>query len=175
MRFVKGVIDSADLPLNVSRELLQESRDVKAIREGNTRRVLSMLEDLAKKQKTAPESQEGKIDVGSGDAVPAPEPTEALSAEVTDVVDKTATAADAGPQRQVFTRNLRQSRGRQQIGDIRIHAGDEHLHHRRACHHGVKNHRDGGRDDDRERGGGGFGSGDGNGGRGVCRGDRGIA
>ena len=48
LRFVKGVVDSADLPLNVSRELLQESRDVKAIREGNTRRVLSMLEDLAK-------------------------------------------------------------------------------------------------------------------------------
>jgi molecular chaperone HtpG len=42
------VVDSADLPLNVSRELLQESRDVKAIREGNTRRVLSMLDDLAK-------------------------------------------------------------------------------------------------------------------------------
>jgi molecular chaperone HtpG len=48
LRFVKGVVDSADLPLNVSRELLQESRDVRAIREGNTRRVLSMLEDLAK-------------------------------------------------------------------------------------------------------------------------------
>jgi molecular chaperone HtpG len=48
LRFVKGVVDSADLPLNVSRELLQESRDVKAIREGNTRRVLGMLEDLAK-------------------------------------------------------------------------------------------------------------------------------
>lgn len=47
LRFVKGVIDSADLPLNVSRELLQESRDVKAIREGSTKRVLSMLEDLA--------------------------------------------------------------------------------------------------------------------------------
>ncbi|MFT4266683.1 MAG: molecular chaperone HtpG [Xenophilus sp.] len=49
LRFVRGVIDSADLPLNVSRELLQESRDVKAIREGSTKRVLSMLEDLAKK------------------------------------------------------------------------------------------------------------------------------
>ena len=48
LRFVKGVVDSADLPLNVSRELLQESRDVKAIREGCTKRVLSMLEDLAK-------------------------------------------------------------------------------------------------------------------------------
>ena len=47
LRFVKGVIDSADLPLNVSRELLQESRDVRAIREGSTKRVLSMLEGLA--------------------------------------------------------------------------------------------------------------------------------
>ncbi|NOV25335.1 molecular chaperone HtpG [Cupriavidus necator] len=47
LRWVKGVVDSADLPLNVSRELLQESRDVKAIREGCTKRVLSMLETLA--------------------------------------------------------------------------------------------------------------------------------
>jgi len=47
LRFVKGVIDSADLPLNVSREILQESRDVKAIREGSTKRVLSLLEELA--------------------------------------------------------------------------------------------------------------------------------
>jgi len=44
---VKGVIDSADLPLNVSREILQESRDVKVIREGSTKRVLGMLEELA--------------------------------------------------------------------------------------------------------------------------------
>ncbi len=51
LRFVKGVVDSADLPLNVSRELLQESRDVRAIREGNTRRVLSMLEDLVKAER----------------------------------------------------------------------------------------------------------------------------
>ncbi|EHR69934.1 molecular chaperone of HSP90 family [Burkholderiales bacterium JOSHI_001] len=51
LRFVKGVIDSADLPLNVSRELLQESRDVKAIREGSTKRVLSMLEDVAENDK----------------------------------------------------------------------------------------------------------------------------
>lgn len=48
LRWVKGVVDSSDLPLNVSRELLQESRDVKAIRDGNTRRVLSMLDDIAK-------------------------------------------------------------------------------------------------------------------------------
>lgn len=47
LRFVKGIIDSNDLPLNVSREILQESRDIKAIREGSTKRVLGMLEDLA--------------------------------------------------------------------------------------------------------------------------------
>jgi molecular chaperone HtpG len=47
MRFVKGVIDSADLPLNVSREILQESRDVKAIREGSVKKVLGLLEDMA--------------------------------------------------------------------------------------------------------------------------------
>ena len=65
LRFVKGVVDSADLPLNVSRELLQESRDVKAIREGNTRRVLSMLEDLAKRdQPAADASDDDKKDAG---------------------------------------------------------------------------------------------------------------
>jgi molecular chaperone HtpG len=53
LRFVKGIIDSADLPLNVSRELLQESRDVKAIREGGTKRVLAMLEDLANSEDAA--------------------------------------------------------------------------------------------------------------------------
>jgi molecular chaperone HtpG len=47
LRFVTGVIDSVDLPLNVSREILQESRDVKVIRESSTKRILSMLEDLA--------------------------------------------------------------------------------------------------------------------------------
>ncbi len=47
LRFVKGVIDSADLPLNVSRELLQESRDVKSIRDGNARRTLTLLASLA--------------------------------------------------------------------------------------------------------------------------------
>ncbi|PKO62363.1 MAG: molecular chaperone HtpG [Betaproteobacteria bacterium HGW-Betaproteobacteria-18] len=69
LRFVKGVVDSADLPLNVSRELLQESRDVKAIREGCTKRVLSMLEDLAKHDKL-PEttaSAEGVTDVVSAE------------------------------------------------------------------------------------------------------------
>ena len=47
LRFVRGVIDSADLPLNVSREILQESRDVRAIREGSAKRILSLLEDAA--------------------------------------------------------------------------------------------------------------------------------
>jgi molecular chaperone HtpG len=60
LRFVKGVIDSSDLPLNVSRELLQESRDVKAIREGSTKRVLGMLEDLAKAEKEEGATEEDK-------------------------------------------------------------------------------------------------------------------
>jgi len=47
LRFVRGVIDSADLPLNVSREILQESRDVRTIREGSTKRILSLLEEMA--------------------------------------------------------------------------------------------------------------------------------
>ena len=65
LRFVKGVVDSADLPLNVSRELLQESRDVKAIREGCTKRVLGMLEDLAKHDVLPAESADGVTDVVS--------------------------------------------------------------------------------------------------------------
>lgn len=52
LRFVKGVIDTADLPLNVSREILQESRDVKAIRDGNARRVLTLLASLANSAET---------------------------------------------------------------------------------------------------------------------------
>ncbi|MBK6999710.1 MAG: molecular chaperone HtpG [Rhodoferax sp.] len=67
LRFVKGVVDSADLPLNVSRELLQESRDVKAIREGCTKRVLSMLEDLAKNDKLPGDSADGVTDVLSAE------------------------------------------------------------------------------------------------------------
>ena len=83
LRWVKGVVDSADLPLNVSRELLQESRDVKAIREGNTRRVLAMLEDLAKKDK-APAAAEGADGVTDG-------VTDGVSEE-----DKAAAEKDAG-------------------------------------------------------------------------------
>ncbi|KOC21750.1 heat shock protein 90 [Comamonas testosteroni] len=67
LRFVKGVIDSADLPLNVSRELLQESRDVRLIRDGSAKRVLSMLEDLARhdKHEAATEAADGVQDVVS--------------------------------------------------------------------------------------------------------------
>ena len=68
LRFVKGVVDSSDLPLNVSRELLQESRAVKAIREGCTKRVLGMIEELAK-----------------NNTLPAPS-GEAASGDITDVV-----------------------------------------------------------------------------------------
>ena len=48
LRFVRGVIDSNDLPLNVSREILQESRDIDAIRAGSVKKVLGMLEDMVK-------------------------------------------------------------------------------------------------------------------------------
>jgi molecular chaperone HtpG len=51
LRFVRGVVDSADLPLNVSREILQQSRDVDAIRAGCAKRVLALLGDLAQKDK----------------------------------------------------------------------------------------------------------------------------
>lgn len=57
LRFVKGVIDSSDLPLNVSRELLQESRDVKSIREGNARRVLTLLASLANSEDEAKQAK----------------------------------------------------------------------------------------------------------------------
>jgi molecular chaperone HtpG len=48
LRFVKGVVDSADLPLNVSRELLQEDPEIEAMRSGIARRVLDLLGKLAK-------------------------------------------------------------------------------------------------------------------------------
>jgi molecular chaperone HtpG len=51
LRFVRGVVDSNDLPLNVSREILQQSKDIEAIRSGCTKRILALLEDLAQNQK----------------------------------------------------------------------------------------------------------------------------
>ncbi|WP_322999481.1 molecular chaperone HtpG, partial [Castellaniella sp.] len=50
LRFVRGVVDSADLPLNVSREILQESRDVRSIREGCAKRILGLLDDLVQEK-----------------------------------------------------------------------------------------------------------------------------
>jgi molecular chaperone HtpG len=53
LRFVRGVVDSNDLPLNVSREILQESKDIDAIRQGCTKKVLSLLESLANSEDEA--------------------------------------------------------------------------------------------------------------------------
>ncbi|MBU3903051.1 MAG: molecular chaperone HtpG, partial [Gammaproteobacteria bacterium] len=50
LRFVRGVVDSADLSLNVSREILQESKDIEAIRKGCTSKVLALLADMAEKE-----------------------------------------------------------------------------------------------------------------------------
>ena len=50
LRFVRGIIDSTDLPLNVSREILQQSRDVQAIKATSTKRVLGLLDDLQAKE-----------------------------------------------------------------------------------------------------------------------------
>ncbi len=50
LRFMRGVIDAADLPLNVSREILQKSRDIDTIRSGATRKVLDLLAELAEKE-----------------------------------------------------------------------------------------------------------------------------
>ncbi|MFH4354861.1 MAG: molecular chaperone HtpG [Neisseriaceae bacterium] len=50
LRFVRGVIDSNDLPLNVSRELLQESKDLEVIRSGSVRKILDLIEQLSKKE-----------------------------------------------------------------------------------------------------------------------------
>ncbi len=78
LRFVKGVVDASDLPLNVSREILQESRDVKTIREGNTRRILAMLEKIANQPKDNANST-AKVETEDG---------------VTDVEDKNGTQSD---------------------------------------------------------------------------------
>ena len=53
LRFVRGVVDSSDLPLNVSREILQESKDIETIRNGCARKVLAMLEGLADSEEAA--------------------------------------------------------------------------------------------------------------------------
>ena len=50
LRFVRGIVDSSDLPLNVSREILQQSRDIQTIRQASVKRVLGLLDDLAQHQ-----------------------------------------------------------------------------------------------------------------------------
>lgn len=69
LRFVKGVIDSADLPLNVSRELLQESRDVKSIRDGNARRILTMLSSLANSEDSDKQEKFAQFYAEFGDVI----------------------------------------------------------------------------------------------------------
>jgi len=69
LRFVKGVIDSADLPLNVSRELLQESRDVKSIRDGNARRILTLLASLANSEDSDKQEKFAKFYAEFGDVI----------------------------------------------------------------------------------------------------------
>jgi molecular chaperone HtpG len=61
LRFVRGVVDSNDLPLNVSREILQESKDIETIRGGCVKKVLSMLEGLADSEDAAGKEKYGKF------------------------------------------------------------------------------------------------------------------
>ncbi len=61
MRFVRGIVDSNNLPLNVSREILQESRDIETIRGGCVKKVLSMLEGLAENEDAAEKEKFAKF------------------------------------------------------------------------------------------------------------------
>jgi molecular chaperone HtpG len=61
LRFVRGIVDSNDLPLNVSREILQESKDIEAIRNGCSRKVLAMLEGLADSDDAADKEKYAKF------------------------------------------------------------------------------------------------------------------
>ena len=61
LRFVRGVVDSSDLPLNVSREILQESKDIDNIRSGCTRKVLAMLEGMANSDDAAEKEKYAKF------------------------------------------------------------------------------------------------------------------
>ena len=69
LRFVKGVIDSVDLPLNVSREILQESRDVKSIRDGNARRILTLLASLANSEDSDKQEKFAQFYAEFGDVI----------------------------------------------------------------------------------------------------------
>jgi len=61
LRFVRGIVDSNNLPLNVSREILQESRDIETIRGGCVKKVLSMLEGLADSEDAAEKEKYAKF------------------------------------------------------------------------------------------------------------------
>jgi len=61
LRFVRGVVDSTDLPLNVSREILQESKDIESIRNGCTKKVLGMLADMANSEDAAEKEKYAKF------------------------------------------------------------------------------------------------------------------
>jgi molecular chaperone HtpG len=61
LRFVRGIVDSADLPLNVSREILQESKDIEAIRKGCTAKVLGLLDAMAGSDEAAEKEKYAKF------------------------------------------------------------------------------------------------------------------
>jgi molecular chaperone HtpG len=61
LRFVRGIVDSADLPLNVSREILQESKDIEAIRKGCTAKVLGLLDGMASSDDAAEKEKYAKF------------------------------------------------------------------------------------------------------------------
>jgi molecular chaperone HtpG len=61
LRFIRGVIDSSDLPLNVSREILQESKDIEAMRAGAVKKVLGLLEDLAQSEQEEQGDEKAKF------------------------------------------------------------------------------------------------------------------
>ncbi len=61
LRFVRGIVDSSNLPLNVSREILQESKDIETIRGGCVKKVLGMLENLAESEDAAEKEKYAKF------------------------------------------------------------------------------------------------------------------
>ena len=61
LRFVRGIVDSNNLPLNVSREILQESRDIETIRGGCVKKVLGMLESMADSEEPAEKEKYAKF------------------------------------------------------------------------------------------------------------------
>ncbi|MFA7270153.1 MAG: molecular chaperone HtpG [Sterolibacterium sp.] len=105
LRFVRGVVDSNDLPLNVSREILQESKDIEAIRAGCTKKVLGLLEDMARSDQPGDKEKYAKfwgefgkvLKEGVIDDFPNKERIAALlrfASTLTDTADETVSLAD---------------------------------------------------------------------------------